>query len=262
MRIQAFDHIDPADLERRQWHLWALALTVIVILAIGMGLLMYPAVFAHPVVLSGATLRQIFFGFCTLSTLLLGYLVDRQIVISNLRKRLEEEQKRVMDIRHEASVDLLGTLPGLDHFRDRLAMEFRRASHTRQPLSLLAINLKPSRQLADTAEVQTAFGDAVKALTRKLRGGDSIYLFAPGVFGVVLPGADLYNAYRVVDRLADGLQDASGACTRFAFDVQVFNYPEHAATARELEEAINAFLPSRRAGSPQTETMIVSPRTL
>jgi GGDEF domain-containing protein len=259
--MQTFDHIYPGNLDHRQWQLVALAVTVIVILASGMSLLMYPAVFAHPVVLSASTLRQAFFGFCVLSTLLVSYLVDRQIVISNLRQQTVEDKKRIIDIRHEASADLLGTLPGWEHFRDRLAMEFRRASNAQQPLTLLTIDLKPSRELAETAEVPTACADAVKALSRKLRPTDSIYVFALGMFGIVLPGINVENAHQIVDRLVEGLRDPSGGCTRFAFDVQMFNYSGHAATARGMEEAVRALIRSREARASKAETMTSSPQT-
>src|SRR5208337_937136 len=122
-----FDRIDPLNLDRRQWELCMLTLTVILILAVGMALLMYPEALSNDLIVSGSTKRKIFFGFCALSVLLVGYLLDRQIVIRQLRQRLAEERKRVVKIRHEASVDLLATLPGFDPFRDRLAMEHRRA---------------------------------------------------------------------------------------------------------------------------------------
>ena len=241
--MKIFDRIDPASLDRREWHLWILALTVIVVLALGMALFMFPAVFSNPVVLSGPTMRKSFFGFCALLILFVGYLVDRHIVVTKLRKQLANEQKKIIHIRHEASLDLLNSLPGLDHFRDRFAMEYRRASNTGQTLSLQVVNLKPSRHVTETTEVATAFGDAAKALARRLRGQDSIYRFAPGVFGIVLPGLMTKDAFLVADRLADGLHGASGASDRFAFDVHVLNYPEHAATAREIEQMARGFLP-------------------
>ncbi len=252
--MQIFDRIDPANLERREWHLWLLAFTVILVLASGLALLMYPAVFSNPVVLSGVTMRKSFFGFCALSVLLLGYLVDREIVISQLRQRLAEEQKMVVRVRHEASTDLLGTLPGFEHFQDRLAMEYRRAVATHHPLSLVVVVLKPTRNLTDPTEVATAFGDGAKALIRKLRGEDSIYLFNPGVFCVVLPGVEASNAYRITERLTDGLQDASGVSGRFSYELRVFNYPEHAASAREIEEAVRPFAP-KHFGRPLSAEM-------
>ena len=121
--MRVFDHLDTVTLERRQWHLSILAVSIIVILLTGMGLLMFPAVFSNPVVLSGLTLRKTFFGFCALGVLLVGYLVDRQIVIGHLRKRIAAEERQIARMRQEASMDLLNNLPGLDHFKDCLAMD-------------------------------------------------------------------------------------------------------------------------------------------
>ncbi len=258
MVVRFFDHIDATTLEQREWHLWVLALSVIFVLAVGLMLLMYPTVFSNPVVISGITLRKTFFAFCVLAVLVVGYLIDRQIVISHLRRRILEERELVNRIRHEASSDLLETLPGLDHFRDRLAMEFRRASSMQQSLSLLIVELKTLREFSATSEFTTALGDAAKVLTRKLRGEDSIYLFAPGVFGIILPGVNANNAYRVVDRLADGLHDASGASGRFSFNIRVLNYPEHAATAREIEEAVRLALPPGARPTPAGVSASVS----
>lgn len=246
--MQIFDRVDPMNLERREWQLWLLAFTVIFILALGTALMMYPTVFSTPVVLAGATTRKAFFGFCALVVLLLGYFVDRQLVVRHLRQQLAHEQKTIMRIRHEASADLLSTLPDFVHFQDRLAMEYRRASSTRQPLSLVVVVLKSALSVSDTAEVEIVFGDAAKALMRKLRGEDSIYLFSPGVFCIVLPGVEAKNAYSVAGRLTEGLHDASGVSSRFSFELRVFNYPEHAKSAREIQEAVRPFIPK---SSPQ-----------
>jgi GGDEF domain-containing protein len=236
-----FDRVETAKLDRRELQLWVLAITVILVLATGMALLMYPTAFLNPLVLAGVTLRKAFFGFCALSVLLVGYLIDRQIAIHQLRQRLAEEHNLILRIRNEASADLLRTLPGLEHFQDRLVMEHRRASRSGQPLSVVAVRLMPARGLGDTREAVIAYGDAAKAMTRKLRVGDSLYRFATGLFSLVLPGLDTDSAYRLADRLADGLGDASGACSRFTFEVRVFNHPENAATARELEDAVRSF---------------------
>ena len=253
--MRMFDQIDPLNLNRRQWELWLLALAVILLLAVGMALLMYPTAFSNDLIVSGGTKRKLFFGFCALSVLLVGYLLDRQVVINQLRQRVAEEHQQVVEIRHEASVDLLATLPGFDFFRDRLAMEYRRAASTHLPLSLLVVQLKPSPHLPDKDEIDTAFGDAAKALTRKLRAEDSIYHFPPGVFAIVFPGVGTENAYRISRRLTDGLHDASGASTRFLFDVHLINYPEHTSTAREMEEAARSLFPIECLGAREVEAV-------
>jgi len=144
-------------LDRLELNLWLLAITVILILATGTALLMYPTAFSDPIILSGPTLRKTFFGFCALSLLFAGYFLDRQLTTHQLRKQLVEAQNRMMQIRHEANAELLESLPGISHFQDRLTMEFRRASHTQHSLSLLAVQLKSSHELFDAREIATSF---------------------------------------------------------------------------------------------------------
>jgi GGDEF domain-containing protein len=246
--MQVFDRIDPKKLDRHELQLRLLALTTIFVLTVGVALLMYPSVFSTSVVLSGHTQRKAFFGFCALGTLLLGYLIDRQAMVNHLRKALLEQQETVVRVRHEASADILSTLPGFAHFQDRLTMEYRRAATTQHPLSLIIAVLKSAANRQDQTEISIAFGEAARVLMRKLRGEDSIYLFSAGVFCIVLPSVTATNAYLVSTRLADGLQAASGGRTRFSFQVQVFNYPEHAKSARELEEAVRPFIPKQFPG--------------
>jgi GGDEF domain-containing protein len=244
--------VNPVNLERRQWHLSILTISIIVILLSGMATLMFPAVFSNPVVLSVLTLRETFFGFCALGVLLVGYLADRQIVIGHLRKRIIAEERQINRIRQEASFDILDSLPGLEHFRDCLAMEFRRSFITGEPLSVLLMQLKPSRELAASSEVTTAYGDAVKAAARKLRAEDTLYHFAPGVYAIVLPGMNTLGALRTQERMADGMRDASGASERFTLNVKALNYPDHAATAKEMEQAAEVFLPRTEIGGTRT----------
>jgi GGDEF domain-containing protein len=244
MRI--FDRIEATTLDRRDLQLWVLAVGMIFVLAAGLALLMYSALAVPREALSGPAVWKGFYGFCILSILLVSYLVERQMVIRKLRRALEEERQQNVLLRHQASADLLETLQGFGHFQDRLSMEFRRATHTQQALSLLMVRLRPSRRLSDREEVATAWGDAAKVLVRKLRGEDSVYMFAPGVFGIVLPGVRSADASRVVERLAEGLTDASGASERFSFDIQAINYPEHVAAAIEMEHMARSYLPPKQ----------------
>ena len=168
--MHIFDHIDPSRLERRDAQLWVLAIAMLLIFAAGIALLIYPAAFAGPVILSAHVLKRVFVGFCVLSMLVVGYLMERRIEIGRLRRRLREEESRRQRLLNEASADLLATLPAMEHFRDRLAMEFRRAAHAQLPLSLLMVSIAPARRLTDPGDVIMAYGDAAKAMIRKLRG--------------------------------------------------------------------------------------------
>jgi GGDEF domain-containing protein len=245
--MRVFDRIDAFTLERRDWQLWVLAMVTIFILTLGMAVLMYPTVFSASEWPDRVVLRRSFLGFCILCLLLEAYLLDRQLVIRQLRKRLLEEQRLKASILAQASTDLLGSLPGFSHFRDRLAMEFRRAANIQQPLSLLVVRLKLAREISDLGGKAAAEGDAAKVLIRKLRGEDSIYLFRSGVFAILLPGVRGADANRVAERLREGLADAAGAGNRFTAQIRMINYPEHASAARELEQMAAQCFPEKSA---------------
>jgi len=243
--MQIFDRIDHLNVNRREWELWLLALAVIVILAAGIAILMSPAAFSNDLILSGANTRRLFFGLCALSVLVVGYLLERQVVISQHRRRVAEEHQQAVETRRKGGMDLLATWPGFEFFRDRLAMEHRRAAATHSPLSLLFVGLEPSPHLPHKDAIEAAFGDAPKSLARKLRGADSIYHFPPGAFAVILPGVGAENAGRISRRLTEDLGDTSGSGTRYLFDVHLISYPEHVSTAWEMEEVTRSLFPAQ-----------------
>jgi len=215
-----------------------LALTVILVLALGLALMMYPTVFAKPMTLSGATFQTIFFGFCTLSVLLIGYLVDRHILISRLRGRIAARESAIQFIQHEASKDFLASLPAIDNFTDRLAMEFRRASRSEQPLSLLAVEVRVRPEICNEADTEVVHADAGRAMLRRLRGEDSLFLLESGAFGILLPRISTHTAELMKEGFEGELRDAAGLIPRFNFKVRLINYPDQVSSAHEIMEAI------------------------
>ena len=103
------------------------------------------------------------------------YLVNRMFVVRNLRASLVEEREQLAQVLQQSSAELLGTLMGFSHFQDRLTMDFRRATQTNEPLSLLLVRVNPSKMFAQGPQAQVALGDAAKVLSRKLRMEDSLY---------------------------------------------------------------------------------------
>jgi GGDEF domain-containing protein len=243
VKIRVFDRIDPGNIERRERELWLLAIAVIAILAAGVAILMYFRIFAHAFVLTGSFVRTAFFAFCVLATLLIAYLVDRQLVVRHLRQQLTEALERNVALRHQAGADVLAALPGFNDFQDRIAMEFLRAANAREPLSLVVVLILPSAVVSGTKEAVSAFGDAGNALKRRLRQEDSMFLIGSGAFVILLPGISLAKARQSAGRLEEGLLDASGASNRFTSELQVINYPQHYHTVREIEGAVRCLVP-------------------
>jgi len=236
--MRVFDHIDPMEIDRREIHLRLLAITVIFILAVGLGVMMYPAVFAKPMTLSGPTFRTMFFGFCTLSALLIAYLVDRHILISKLRARIVAEERAIQLIQREASKDLLSSLPTMDTFADRLSMEFRRVSRVGQPLSVLAVEITVRAEVCSPQEVALVHADAGRAILRKARGEDSLFLLDPGVFGMLLPRISTNVAEMMKEELKAELLVAAGPVPLFHFRIHIINYPDHVKSAQEIMDAM------------------------
>jgi GGDEF domain-containing protein len=233
--MDVFDKLNQQTLNRRDRQLFVLALGMILILGGGMALLMYPAVFGKTAGAAAPPSRALFFGFCALCVLMLAHLVNRQHVVQRLRSELLEEREQMAHLQERSSAELLGTLLGLSHFQDRLTMDFRRTTQTREPLSLILVRLNPSKPFAQGLQAQMALGDAAKVLGRKLRSEDSLYRLSSGVFAVVLPGTSQALAQQAADRVSEGLAGASGASNRFTAEIQVVNYPEHVTSASEME---------------------------
>jgi GGDEF domain-containing protein len=233
------NRVQPENLEQHELQLSIFVAVTIVVLAVGMAVLMYPVVFSHQTP-ADRTLRTAFWGFCILCVLLTVYLWDRHATIRRLRREMAEGRRQMAETRRQASVELLKTMPNYDSFQDRLPMEFRRMVTTTQKLSVAVITIKFPADHSSPSETAAALGDAAKVIARKLREQDSIYILAPACFGAVLPGADLNSAERVCARLSEGLTEAAGASRRFEFEVKVVNYPTHASSAHEMQQAVAA----------------------
>jgi GGDEF domain-containing protein len=236
-------------LERRELQLTILSVVFVLILAGGLAAFMYPLVFVHP---DGNkwTLRVAFFGFCALVALFIGYFLDRQRTVRKLKQHLLAEVERNVALKHQANMDLLGSMPDANQFWDRLTMEFRRSKTMQKTLSLVLLKVnKGNGKSPDMSAVGSA---CAKAMTRRLRPTDSIFRLAPDLFGVVLPETDSMNGKRVAVRLQEELQNARTAFG-VIFELNVYNYPEDVVSAHEMEDLVKSLLPERQtweAGVP------------
>jgi hypothetical protein len=248
--MHIFDDIRVHNLDRRQLQLTVLASMTIAVLATGVALLMYPAIFSREIILSSQTLRFAFYGFCLLSVLLLGYLWDRQLTIRHLTQQVQVEQQRNEALRLRASNDLLNTIPGIRGFHEQLFGHSRRAENKVATLSVAVVRLYLSGMIAHKGEEKIAFGDAAQVIHRRLRKEDSICALSPGVYGVILPNMDATSGQRFKMSVELGLQDAAGIDSRFTADVRMLNSADYGKSVLDLEQAVAALLP-REPGAYQ-----------
>jgi len=230
-------------LERRGLQVTVLSVVFVLILAGALAVFMYPLVFEHP---EGNkwTLRVAYFGFCGLSLLFVSYLLERQKTLRQLKQQLLAELERNIALKHQANVDLLGSMPDVSQFWDRLTMEFRRAKTMQKTLSLVLLKVKPANGTKpDMAAICSA---TAKGMSRRLRPTDSIFRLAPELFGVVLPETDQMNGKRVAVRLQEELQGARSAFN-VTYEMSVYNYPEDVVSAHEMEDLVKSLMPEQTA---------------
>ena len=256
--MRFFDGMPSRSLERREVQLIVFACSAIIALAGGLALFMYPVVFSQPGLAPSRTMSIAFFGFCALSILLALYLFDRQVTIGRLRQQIAEERRRASEALKQASAELLEALPNFSSFQDQLSMEYRRDAAAKQNLSVLVISTRVFQTLSEPSLSMSFLGDAAKAISRKLREQDSIYLLAYGHFGVILPGLDRLAAQRISARLVEGLTDAAGVNNRFSFKVDAISYPEQASSAHDLELAVADLLPENGLNQTMTRGVLTS----
>ncbi len=235
-----FNELELDSLERRENQLSILAAIMLLVMSGGVALLMYPLVFEHPDEENKWPMRIAYVGFCVLSLLFVAYMLSRRRTMGRLKQQLVSELKRNLDLRYQGNVDLLHTIPDLNQFRDRLSMEFRRASSMERTLSLLVVKVKLATGLPD-AEEKSELGEAARAISRNLRTGDTMYLFGPGLFGAVMPDTDTASANRIALKLDETLR-FMGSKNKLAFETTVRNYPENTKSAYELEEMVSSLI--------------------
>jgi len=243
--MHVFDEIRVQNLDRRQFQLTVLASMTIAVLATGVAILMYPAIFSQSLLVSGQTFRFAFYGFCILSALFVGYLWDRQITIRHLTQQVQMDQRRSNTFRLEACNNLLNTISGAIRFREQLNAHTRVMGAGTLPasVSVAVVRLYLSGMISDKNEEKVAFGDAAQVIHRRLRAGDSFYTLSSGVYGIILTGTDALSAQRFTAGLELGLLDAAGVGNRFTADVQLLNSADYGKSAQGLEQAISGLLP-------------------
>jgi GGDEF domain-containing protein len=238
------------NLERRELQLTILAAVFFLVLAGGLAAFMYPLVFLHP---EGNvwTMRVAFFGFIALTLLFMVHLFNRHRMMAKLKQQLLDELERNLELRLQASTDMLASMPDVNHFWDRLTVEHRRAMTMEKTLSILLVKAK---RAPGSSSADAAWGDAAKAMNRKLRPTDSIYHLSPDVFGLVLPETDVASARVISLRLQTELETVR-AKHRCSFTVTVHNYPEHVKSAHEMEDIVKSILPEVEEWSMPTQVV-------
>ena len=212
------------SLERQDWHLWILAVLLMFVLGISLLSFMFPSVFWLNRQAEIGTPERAFFGFCLLLALTLVYMLQRQAAVRRLKRSLYQAQVAASEAEQQMNLVSLTSLPELHQFRDSLAMEYRRASHAGDSLSVILLDL------ADDSEDK--MGRMAHLLRVILRPHETLFRLSSQRFGLILPvmrSADAEAfARQIIDRLRRSMSGEQVTST-------VLVYPEQAGSLTELE---------------------------
>ena len=210
------------SLDRLDWHLWIMAIFLLLVLGVSLLGFMFPTVFWFGEDLPIAAPQRAFFAFCLLLALVLVYLMQRQSAVRRLKRKLFEAQLALRGAEQETSIQVFLALPERPQFRDALAMEFRRASASGGQLSVVVFRLvKDSREQISVL---------VSALRTLLRRGESMYRIGEQGIAVILPSTPLATAVSF-----DAQVEHFAGIAKEDLQTRVTSYPEEVSSLKELE---------------------------
>ena len=214
-------------LERQDWHLWILAIPLMLFLGINLLSFMFPNVFWSRGEMALSTPQRAFFGFCVLLALALVYMLQRQATIRRLKRDLCKARSVAVEAEEAAILQAFASLPEVSQFRDLLAMEFRRAMQSNVRLAVVLLDVPNASRVT--------LGGIANFLRNLLRQGEKLYRVSGSAFGLILPGMQPKDAAAFAAQSEDRL---GLHFTDFRVASTVIVYPEEAGGLAEFESLL------------------------
>jgi diguanylate cyclase (GGDEF)-like protein len=199
------------ELERRDWHLWCVAIVVMFLLVCTVASLSIPTLLSEKDVLFQANLGRSVRGLAGLVLIFSLYVVYQQVLIKRLRRRLASQFTEVARLQATADdYQALATrdpLTGLYNRRlmdERVAEEIARSRRHSRPLSALSLDLDDFKQINDS--FGHAAGDLIlkrfaETLRTSVRDSDVAGRMGGDEFLVLLPECPVGRAKAILSRI-------------------------------------------------------------
>jgi diguanylate cyclase (GGDEF)-like protein len=187
-----------AQVDRRQWWLWSSAISVTLLLALGIASFAIPALLAGSSPLYGFLLSDAARGLLGLVLIFNVYVVYEQNQIHRIRREFSDSLYKM------AVVDPVTEMFNRRYIMHRLEEEVARCRRYGSPLTVIAMDLDRFKRIND--EYGHAVGDYVlkifgDQLKRATRGSDIVARFGGDEFLAILPDCDKQQIQYVLDRL-------------------------------------------------------------
>lgn len=221
---------DLRQIERREWQLWALTLTLLVVFVSVTVLASYMLIEHDPE--GSSMVRHMTYrglpGVVVLIALFCAYILHTRVTFGRMRRLFERQAMR----------DALTGLLNRQYFSDRIGEEFARTDRSGGVFAILLCDLDHFKEVNDRHGHHT--GDDVlkevsKAVLEATRGSDQVFRWGGDEILVVLSRTTREGVLAAADRICNGVRlvsDQRGL--RLDVSIGAALYPEHGQTVDAL----------------------------
>lgn len=195
------------SLEDRDFQLWSIAALVLVVLAAGMAMLLFPNLVWNNIILRADAryLPQLLYGLITLVVLFNIYLLKQRLVLRRTREELVHQLMYTRTVEQLTLTDPLTKVFNRRYLDEVIAKDVQRADRLGTLLTLVMIDVD------DFKDVNTRFGhlmgdrllnEVANVLRRTFRGSDTIVRYGGDEFLIILESPKEHDGEKALDRLA------------------------------------------------------------
>jgi diguanylate cyclase (GGDEF)-like protein len=252
-------------LERRDWWLWSMAVTVMLLLTFAVFSLSFPEMSKVDDPFFQFSLNQSVRGLIVLVLLFNAYTIYQQVAVKRLRRQFftQLEEMRVLQVRAEefhrlATIDPLTGLSNRRLAETRLTAEASRARRNGHPLTVVSLDLDKFKQINDT--YGHLAGDQVLKefaahLNAAIRLSDLAARIGGDEFLVVLPECSTGQVDALLARLRPMEVEWAGRKIPVSFSAGWVEYEHGETTEQFLERADRTLYAEKRAGQADVKDL-------
>jgi diguanylate cyclase (GGDEF)-like protein len=244
-------------LERRDWWLWSMAVTVMLLLTFAVFTMSFPGLIKVEDPFFEASMNRAVRGLIGLVLIFNAYTIYQQITVKRLRRDFSRkiEEMRILQVRAEEfeRLALVDPLTGLANRRvaeGRLAAEADRSKRYGHPLTVISFDLDKFKQINDTyghlAGDQVLKEFALR-LTSAVRRSDIAARMGGDEFLILLPECDTSQVHTLLARLRPMETEYDGTKIPICFSAGWVGYEKGETTEQFLERADRTLYAEKRS---------------